>query len=139
MPNPTGDVFSRASSPCATADKPATASSQEQTASLRFRNRVAKLPRGVDPQTNRILRLAESAVLRATMCRASRMLRHFGHECPVLVTPIDDDCVFSHSLKPSLAFRMGARTCFAWYGFAFAPRGPAPPSHARTALPNRQR
>jgi hypothetical protein len=43
---------------------------------------------------------------------ASRQFRYFGDENAVLFTPIDDDFVFDHSLPPSFAFKIIARTCF---------------------------
>jgi len=98
-----------------------TPSSQDQSAPLWFRDRIAKLSRRVNPQANCILRIGEGGFLGATVRAASRELRHLCHERFVFFAPVDDDFVFDHGLEPSLAFRITIRTCLTWYGFAFAP------------------
>ena len=42
---------------------------------------------------------------------AARKLRHLGNERCVFFAPVDDDFVFDHSLSPSSAFKIIARTC----------------------------
>ena len=80
-----------------------------------------------DATTSGVLSVQESG--RQTLLRCRKRL--------VLLTPIGDDFIFGRRLKPSLAYRMAARTCFTRYGFACGalPLQIDPLIHA--ALPNR--
>src|ERR1035441_6498940 len=91
-------------------------SGQNQAAPFWFGNGIPKLPGCVDPKTNSVLGVAEGAFLCRAMRGASREFRHFGDESFVFFAPIDDDFVFDHCLRPSLAFRI--TTGPVWFGTA---------------------
>jgi hypothetical protein len=88
-------------------------SGQDQAATLRLRNWIAKLFGRVDPKTNGVLRAAEGVFLCRAVRGASRKFWHFGDEGPIFFAPVDDDFVFAYkSASASLYFKITSRTCF---------------------------
>lgn len=69
-------------------------SGQDQSPTLGFRNRIAKLTCGFDPVTNRFLGTRERGLQRGTVRRATGELGHFRDEDLILIAPVDNDLVF---------------------------------------------
>src|SRR5579864_2791259 len=93
-------------------NSPRATSGLDQATALWFGDRIAKFLRRVDPQAHRILRISERLLLSHAMGGTARKLRYFRNKRSVFGAPVDDDLVFDHSLSPSLAFKIIARTCF---------------------------
>ena len=62
---------------------------QHQTLTLGFRYWIAKLSRGINPESHRFIDIPESGVLRVSMSHTARKLWNFGHESTVCVAPIE--------------------------------------------------
>jgi hypothetical protein len=68
-----------------------------------FRDRIAELPRGVNPVTSRLLDARQRGFLRGTVRRGTGKLRQFGDEHLILIAPVDNNLVFGHHLRGALA------------------------------------
>ena len=53
-----------------------------------------------DPFLNDDLRLSEGFLPGEAICRAARKFGHLCNECLIFFTPIKDDLVFTHLLRP---------------------------------------
>lgn len=100
-----------------------TALREHETATLRLRNRAAEIARSIEPKSNCFLGVFESDRVRAAMGHTTGKLWHVGNKRLIFVAPEDDDLVpvFHGHFSAKLYFKMTARSCFTWYGLAFAP------------------
>jgi len=91
-----------------------------EESSVRCQARIRRRPLGsgigspnsfaVSIHTNRIQGVGERVLLRCAMGGETGKFRRLGDERCVFFAPVDDDFVFDHSLSPSLAFKIIART-----------------------------
>src|SRR5207302_8830164 len=77
------------------------ASRVDQATTFGLWNRIAKLLRRVDPETNSFLCAGERRLLAGTVCGAAGEFGHLGHVGFVLFTPINDDLVLIHLTSPT--------------------------------------